>query len=194
MAELTPLHAWVDESIQEAEFTGAFYVLAGTITPVNLCPSIREDLRNLLARGSDRIHWKHEKPARQETIASAIARLGLSHIVVAAAPVNSRRPERSRRIAMERLFVELDSRSVEHVWIESRTSADNGRDQALLQAARTRKVISSDLRVDFAKPFDEPMLWLPDVVAGAYGYARKGTNERPWDTLRLSTTAIELNI
>ena len=94
---------------------------------------------------------------------------------------------------MERLFAELDRKSVQHVWIESRTNADNGRDQALLQAARTKKIISSRLRVDFAKPLDEPMLWLPDVVAGAYGYARKGTNEKAWGALRLSTTAIELN-
>ena len=35
--------------------------------------------------------------------------------------------------------------------------------------------LAGHLRVDFDDPHREPMLWIPDIVAGAVAAARRGT-------------------
>ncbi len=45
----------------------------------------------------------------------------------------------------------------------------------MVRGFRGAKTIAADLRVDFARPLEEPMLWVPDAVAGAVAAARKGT-------------------
>ncbi|OUZ10556.1 hypothetical protein BHE97_07305 [Aeromicrobium sp. PE09-221] len=67
---------------------------------------------------------------------------------------------------MQRLLFELDRRSVAHAWIEARQAAQDRRDQEMVASLHGSGAISPGFTVTFAKPLDDPMLWIPDAVAG----------------------------
>jgi hypothetical protein len=43
-----------------------------------------------------------------------------------------------------------------------------------VEALRGKRSVSAGIRVEFARPKDEPMLWVPDAVAGAVNAAASG--------------------
>lgn len=51
-------------------------------------------------------------------------------------------------------------------------------DRELIAALRGFDAVGSGLTMDFARPLKEPMLWVPDAVAGAVALARKGQDGR----------------
>jgi hypothetical protein len=169
------LHAWVDESAQGrgGQLADGIYLLAATVADPTRCDVIRDALRGLIARGSQRLHWVEESEKRRRLIAEAIAEHEVLTTVVIASPLDPRRQERARRRCMERLYYELERMHVEHVWIESRHPSLNRRDLQMIASLRQTGAVSAELRFDFIRPYDEPMLWVPDAVAGAVGAARK---------------------
>ncbi|RPF20537.1 hypothetical protein [Myceligenerans xiligouense] len=170
------LHAWVDESMRMSQpgRPGAYFLAAAVAEP-SVCEPVRESLRELVLRGADRLHWRHESAPRQAKIASVIAEHDLVHLVVVGSPLDSRKQERARRHCMERLLFELEDLEVSRVWLERRTKPLNTRDMLLIDTARIKGIISPRLTVDFADPCVEPMLWTPDAVAGIVGQAAVGT-------------------
>ncbi|MFT4163921.1 MAG: hypothetical protein QM650_01605 [Microlunatus sp.] len=88
----------------------------------------------------------------------------------------------------------LSELAVSQVWIESRTQSLNRRDQRMIDALRSRRVIPSGLTLDFALPSVEPMLWLPDIVAGAVGLFRRGNDPVPYEVLRPQIVEHEIRI
>jgi hypothetical protein len=66
------------------------------------------------------------------------------------------------------------------------------RDLRLVKALRGKRSISSSIRVEFARPKDEPMLWIPDAVAGAVNGARSGAASVLDDMGQVDVIEIEL--
>ncbi|MGL5825832.1 MAG: hypothetical protein ACRCYU_13640 [Nocardioides sp.] len=165
------LHAWVDESVH---VEAGLYVLAAVVAdPVDRdthYPALRAHLRS----PRQRLHWRDEEAKDRVLIAETIAALELAHVVVVAGSLNPKRQERGRRKCLECLLVQLGD-GVGRVWFESRGKALDRRDLEMVTALRTQSVLPERVRVDFARPLDEPMLWIPDAVAGAVAAARKGT-------------------
>ncbi len=63
----------------------------------------------------------------------------------------------------------------------------------MVVSMRGSKAIPAGLRVDFDRPLAEPMLWLPDVVAGTVTARRRGRSE--WfDRLSGSMELIEVKV
>lgn len=176
-------HAWVDESIQQTDETG-YYVLAAAVIDLSAVDDIRDELRRLLPGQSRRLHWRDEGRKRRRVLAGVIASIDAAHTVVIGAPVDHRRQERARRLCLERLAFELRARGVTRVWMESRTPALNTRDRMMIDVLRIRRVIDQHLLVDMALPEQEPLLWLPDIVAGAVGLDRRGGDPVPYRMLR----------
>lgn len=58
-------------------------------------------------------------------------------------------------------------------------------------ALRGKRLISRELRVEVARPLEERMLWVPDVLAGSVGAARDG-NPRWLDAIRKVVTEIDI--
>ncbi|GAA4612775.1 hypothetical protein GCM10023195_55050 [Actinoallomurus liliacearum] len=79
-----------------------------------------------------------------------------------------------RRKCMERLLFELPAMGVYEVMMEAREAKQNRHDMALARAMRARKEVPSGFRVDHAFGSGEPLLWLPDIVAGSIVAARCG--------------------
>ena len=169
------LHAWVDESMQmPGQEREGLYLLAAAVASPATCDPVRENLRELLLKGAERLHWRDESAPRRAKIASAIANHDLVHVVVVGAPIDARKQERARRQCMERLVFELGVLGVSQVWLETRTSSLNERDRRMFAALHAKNAMPARLRIDFALPTDEPMLWVADAVAGAVGQARRG--------------------
>ena len=94
------------------------------------------------------------------------------HLVVIGIGLDNVRQERGRRQCMARLLWELGGAGVDQVWLDARKPAQNAKDVRLVDVLRIRGEIPDGLRVDFAYASAEPLVWVPDIVAGAVSAAR----------------------
>lgn len=58
--------------------------------------------------------------------------------------------------------------------MESREHRQNARDVELLNALRSQRLVGPELRIEHLPGPSDPLLWVPDVVAGAVGAERRG--------------------
>lgn len=168
--------AYVDESVRMD-----VYLLAAACLDVSEAVDARATITQL-SRPGVRSHWRDADDDARQMAVSVVAGLPLLHIVVTASPLDLRRQERARRHCMRRLLFELDNASVGHVQLESRGQRQDMRDLQLVNVLRIQHVIGPMLVVDHAQPLAEPLLWIPDIVAGAVG-AELGQNKRLTDQL-----------
>lgn len=75
---------------------------------------------------------------------------------------------------MERLLTELAGMGVDEVTMEARAPKQNRSDMDLVDVLRARDSLACDLWVDHLPGPEEPLLWMPDVVAGSVVAARCG--------------------
>ena len=92
--------------------------------------------------------------------------------VVIGTPLAKKKQERARRKCLEALLPHLEQMGVTQIVMERRTPSLVGADRRMVIAIRGKRLIGGGLRVETAQPKEEPMLWLPDTVAGAFGAAR----------------------
>jgi hypothetical protein len=170
------LHAFVDESMRIDGNSGT-YLLAAVVCDTSQCDPVREMLRSLRYRRQPRLHWSSEEGSRKAKIAESIGALNLPATVVIGMPLAKSKQERARAKCMEALLPEMQNEGVSRVWLEARTPSLQRRDQRLIDAIRAKGLIGAGIRVDPARPSEEPMLWLPDAVAGAVGAAQAGQPE-----------------
>lgn len=196
MSATSILHAWVDESIhiRGSALSEGIYLLAATVADPRVCDPAREALRSLLPGRASRLHWKDSDARSRRRIALVAAGLGVQHTVVIGAPLDARRQERARRLCMERLLHELGAVGVSCVWAESRTASLNRQDLRMIDALRSRHAVPPGLKLEFMLPSAEPMLWLPDIAAGAVGLHRRNDDPRPYETLRPHVTVHDITI
>ena len=169
------------------------YVLAAVVADPLECDVIRDKLKDLRRGRQPRIHWSSEDPRRKSRIVTAVADLDVAAIVAVGTPVEKSKQERARGCCLERLLFEMQQLEVSQVWLEARTESLNRRDRRLVEALRGRRMITSALRVDIGYPLAEPMLWLPDAVAGAVTAARRG--EARWlAAIEQLVTIIDLDV
>lgn len=169
------LHAWVDESIRQTPDDKGAYILAATVCDLTRADEARTRLRSLLLPNQSRLHWHDEGDRRRSQIAAEVAATGLQGLVVVGTPVMRAKQERARRLCMEALLPELHADGVNQVWYESRTAVLNNADTRMVSALRGKRLLPPSMRVDHARPTEEPMLWVPDAVAGAVN-AAQGAN------------------
>ncbi len=76
------------------------------------------------------------------------------------------------------------------VLLESRTHLDS-EDRALLGAQKAGH-LTRELRYAFERPNLEPLLWLPDLVAGAVSYSRAGLDQQSLEHLQHIVTVVDV--
>jgi len=109
-------------------------------------------------------------------MAKTVSELQLRSLVAVSTPMDPRRPERARRRCLTRLLWELEQQAVLDILFESRQNRDRD-DRAHIIRSQTAGHCSRSLTYDFQLPLQEPLLWLPDLVAGAVAYARAGRGQ-----------------
>lgn len=196
MNSAPPLHAWVDESMHTTggALAEGIYLLAATIADPASCEPARDVLRGLRPGQAPRLRWRDSDQRSRRRISKAAAELDLLHTVVIGTPLDQHRQERARRLCMQRLLYELSELGVSHVWIENRTQSLNRRDMQMIDALRSTRAIPDSLTLDFAMPSVEPMLWVPDIVAGAVGLYRRDDDPIPYEALQARITEHEIRI
>lgn len=170
----TALHAFVDESMRRVDEETKYYLMAAAVVPGTDCERIRDTLRPLLLGRSTRLHWRDERATRRQLIAKTIGAARVESLVVVGAMLNHRKEERARQLVMRHLLHELDRRSVSTVLLESRHPDRDRHDLATIGGFRNARLISRRLTVSHGYPVQEPLLWVPDAVAGAAGEHRTG--------------------
>ena len=179
-AALTPqgapvrLLAFVDESMRRVDEHTVFYFLAAAVISEDHCPNVRDAMRTLVASPRGVLHWRNESQPRRELITKTIRGSGVESLVVVGAMVDSRKQERARRRVLSHLLYTLDQRQVAHVVLESRHAERDRHDIKAIGGFRNAGTVSRRLVVSHERPHQEPMLWVPDAVAGAAGDHRCG--------------------
>jgi hypothetical protein len=163
--------AYVDES---SRVRAGLYVLAAVTVADGQADRHREALLALLHQGQRRLHWRDESSKRRALLVSAVRQLSHIGAVVTATGVTPRRQERARRKCIEWLLAELADRGIAAVVFERRHEELDARDRAMVAALRRQRTLPPWLRVSWVAAADEPLLWLPDIVAGAASLAAAG--------------------
>ncbi|OMQ16277.1 hypothetical protein A7K94_0203590 [Modestobacter sp. VKM Ac-2676] len=87
-------------------------------------------------------------------------------------PLAKSKQERARKKCAEALLPHLEAMGVTRVIMEARTPSLVDADMRMVASIRGKRLITTALRVDTAMAQEEPLLWVPDAIAGAYGAAR----------------------
>ena len=163
--------AFIDESLR---IRAGLYVLAAVIVADADADGHRQALRALLYRRQLRLHWRDESATRRSQLISAICQLRHTGAVVVATGVAPRRQERARRKCIERLLAELTDRGIASVVFERRHGELDARDRALVAVLKRQQSVPAAVHASWQAPADEPLLWLPDIAAGAAALAETG--------------------
>lgn len=172
--------AWGDESVRRCGVREPVYLLGAY-----LCDDDGVSLTAALSRfeRGRKLHWRDTPRPVKRRVCQVIGGHEASHIIVAAAPlVSGVREERARQRALASLLVILEqSYSVDTLVMERRTQVQDDIDRAQWDVLRRSNVISG-LALSHVYGSDEPRLWVPDQVIGAYGDHLAG-DARAWGHL-----------
>ncbi|WP_326641954.1 hypothetical protein OG884_03220 [Streptosporangium sp. NBC_01755] len=163
--------AYIDESMRVG---AGLYVLAAAVVPNHQAVTYRAALRALLLSKQPRLHWRDERPKRRLEIVYALAELSLDVIAVVGTDMPSSKQKRARRKCMDRLYWRLAQRRVPHVIMEGRGQAGNKEDLDMVNALRAQNMLPDEMRVEWADPLCDELLWLPDILAGVIAAAAAG--------------------
>jgi hypothetical protein len=169
-------HAFVDESELSTGDSPGVYLLAAAVITVDHLDTARTTIEALRLRGQRKLHWRDENDNRRMLSIKTIATLPALHVVVVRAAADECSERRRRRLCLRRLLCELDQAGVVQVILERRQRRQDQADSQLLSALRAAKAVSSGLHMEHAAGTGEPLLWLPDFVAGAAGAAYRGAH------------------
>lgn len=175
-------HAFADESCRR----GVYLMCAASVSVSDLEPT-RRSLRKLRLRGQQRIHFASESNSRRKSILTALADLNVSNLVYV---TTGEEQTSARRAILQKMVFDLRSKGVAFFVLDSRQGQDH----------KDRATIHSLLGTNPEPAFEyyhyrsahEPILWVPDAVAWAWG--RGGNWRKLVEQLGLisSLTRVEL--
>lgn len=167
------IRAWADESMRFTHVSEPMYILGAALADRENAERAREAMHAIHKAGR-KLHWRDLDPTAKHQSIATVASLGLSHLVVVAAPMDPKRQERARAKCLERLCWEVQRLGGRQVILEARTPSLNQRDRTLIPKLRRRNALPADLRLDWQLGSEDPMLWIADQVLGAFGDAETG--------------------
>ncbi|SPL91093.1 unnamed protein product [[Actinomadura] parvosata subsp. kistnae] len=169
------------------------YLMAAVLVAPHQADHYRAELRGLLLHRQLRLHWHDENDKRRTQLIEAVAGLQPTGIIILGTGLDPKRQERARRKCMECLLWELGDHHVVDVLFERRDSLLDGRDRKLIVALQGRHAMPPRLRLSWSDPVLEPLLWLPDIIAGAKVLAERG-DPRFWSQLEAGMLVREQEI
>ncbi|MFL0579850.1 hypothetical protein [Dietzia sp. 179-F 9C3 NHS] len=110
-----------------------------------------------------------------------MAELPVEHIVAVRCDAEQR-PERRRRLCLQKVMIELSALGVARATAESRGAKDDSRDMKMVTYLRAKGALDPSLRLHHAAGPSDPALWIPDVCCGVVAAHRLGHPEY-WNLL-----------
>ena len=169
--------AWGDESVRVIARPPC-YVMAACIMSAESV-SLGEGLERLKPKDAKKLHWRELDDKKRKEALRIIEATPPKTIIVTAAPLISNKQERARRKCLEALLVALESYGVEQLVLESRDGYLDRKDIEHLIALRRSKTIKG---IDIAHKTgnDDPNLYVPDQILGAYGDIISANRKHTW--------------
>jgi len=158
--------AFVDESLRSSP-TGRHYFVAVVVVASGDLERSRRRVRSVLLPRQPRFHWRDESERQRLAMLETFADLG-PRAFVYRCPLGSRQ-ERSRSLCIGRMLWDLRQIGAGELVIETREPHGDRKDRRTIGHARRDGRASPDLVYRFLRPTEEPLLWLPDALAGAAG-------------------------
>lgn len=152
-------HAFVDESVRNE-----LYIMCAALVPTVALDAARRTLRSLRARGQRRIHFVTESDRRRRALLRAISELDCSSIVYVA---RHRDQVAARAALLATMLPELQSSGVSRLVLESRQGQDERDRSVIYRAVGSQR--ESAFRYTHNPASAEPLLWIADAVAWAWG-------------------------
>ncbi len=187
------MHAYVDESLRQGP-TGLYVVATVVITGDR--DHARNVARSVLLRRQPRYHWHAESEPQRHRMLEAITGLDVRVLAYACRPVAPSKTERARALCIGRLLWDLvaedDLGNVDELVLESRQEHNDRKDRKIIAAAQRAHRAPASLRYSHAQPSAEPLLWLPDAVAGAVSAHVAGETSRYLEALGERVQLVDL--
>jgi hypothetical protein len=172
-------HAFIDESFRKD------YLVCAVIVESRHVAGARQDAVRLLRRGQSRVHMVKENTANRRAILRRVSEMSVIANVVTVS-VTNRSQRTARDLCLRQLVCELLEAGVTRLVIES--CDQDRRDLQVIGDALATEGKTSAFEIQHLRPHDEPMLWLPDVIAWALG------NTEQWRKLIMSVIAHETRL
>lgn len=153
-------HAFVDESLR-----GDYLMCAVVVKPADVTRT-RRIVRKLRRPGQRRVHMNHESDRRRREILSAISKLDVAaHVYKAQLGTPSARLARDR--CLQVMAADMAQFGVSRLILEG--CEQDHRDNQVIRVAAATSPTQSGFEYVHSTPAAEPLLWLPDIVAWAFG-------------------------
>lgn len=151
------VHAFLDESQRRNR-----YLLCAALCTSSDLTTARKSLTGLRKPGQRRIHFATESDRRRRRILTELSGLRLAVTMYMTDHPDQRR---ARAAVIQRLATDLDANQVRTLTIESRQGQDHA-DRASVYGALGP---APSFEYRHLTPYEEPLLWVPDAIAWAYG-------------------------
>ncbi|KAB8288519.1 hypothetical protein [Bifidobacterium avesanii] len=161
--------AWGDESIRHKGMPLPSYLLCACI--VEDPDQARNTLMRIKPRNAGKLHWRQMTTRDKSASMEAIASLDTLSFIIVAEQADGVNDERARRKCLERLLRLLEAQGITMLTLESRTPIQDKRDRQYVAYLHTNHTLHA-IKLSHAIGADEPCLWLPDQILGAYGDTR----------------------
>lgn len=168
----SPRTALVDESFRRGVDGRGYSLLAAAIVPDVASATIERQLRDFVQPGQRRFHWRDERPEYREGFMALVAGLAPLEVFALAycqVTANQKKAQHARVRSTWALVDDLRQRDVGTLVFESRQERNDVQDRREIILAQKAGVASASLVYRHGRPKEEPLLWLPDAVAGAVG-------------------------
>lgn len=153
-------HAFIDESYRRE------FLLCAVVIPSHSVSQARAAMTAHLRPGQRRTHMTKERDGVRKALLHEIAKLGPEAYVVAVrAPSLSMR--RARDLALREVVGQLVELGVSRLIVES-CDQDRQDAQVIGDSLASLRAIGR-MELHHLRPYDEPLLWIPDAVAWAFG-------------------------
>lgn len=124
-----------------------------------------------------KLHWHGESHLSRKGITQTIVQIPALHVVVVRTGRPGESSERRRRKCFERLVHEFGLRGVDHIVAEAREAKANAREIQYFDQLRAAQIARAGMRLYHLPGPQEPLLWIPDAVAGMVRAARDGVRD-----------------
>ena len=183
--------AWGDESARVVADPPA-YLMAATIFDSDPFAALNA-LERLKPSHAAKLHWRDLGERTQEKAVEAISAMRQATTIVTASPLERNKQERARRKCLQALLVELESRGIDCLVLESRDAPLDKKDGDF-SAHLHRCHAIANIRILHARGSENPRLYVPDLLLGAYGdaFCSDGRRDKSLERWSLVARSVEL--
>lgn len=150
--------------------------MCAAIVNIDDVETVREALYPLRLPGQVKLHWTDERDSRRRKIVDTLTSIDSMQAIITHRSAPSRKTERFRRKCLEQMYYELSDMQIQDVTLESRQEAQNKKDREHIVALQGQGQCAA-LRIKHVRGGDDPLLWIPDAVLGAFNSIHLGQDQ-----------------